>query len=93
MRNGVLSKVVHFTKAKHSLGKYWKDSNHLDEGVWVPDGPAVVGVEDGDVVGQHGDLQDAAQFVLSLLASDPVNAEPGQRIYSDVIKFCFRRFI
>ena len=67
-------------KAKYSLGKYWKDSNHLDEGVWVPDGPAVVGVEDGHVVGQNGDLQDTAKLVLGLLTGDPVNAEPVQKL-------------
>jgi len=50
---------------------------NLDEGVWVPDGPAVVGVEDRNVVGQHRDLQDTTQLVLCLLTSDPVDAEPA----------------
>ena len=50
----------------------------LDQGVGVTDGPAVVGGQHGDVVGADGDLEDAAQLVLGLLAGDPVHAEPAK---------------
>ena len=53
---------------------------HLDDGVRVPDGPAVSGVEVGHSVGSHLHLPHLAQLVLGLLAGDPVHGEPALHV-------------
>ena len=51
--------------------------SHLHEGVGVPDGTSVGGVEVGHVLGPGLDGLDAAQLVLGLLVGDAVGGEPA----------------
>ena len=56
---------------------------HLDDGVRVPDGPAVSGVEVGHSVGSNLHLPHLAQLVLRLRGADPVHGEPALHIVDD----------
>ena len=55
----------------------------LDDGVGVPDGPSISGVQVGDSVGASLDGSDLAQLVLGLLGGDPVNGEPSLHVVDD----------
>ena len=57
----------------------------LDQRVWVPDGAAIVGVQQGHVVGANADLEDTAQLVLGLLTGDTVDAEPVLKQLKSII--------
>ena len=59
------------------------DNVYLDDGVRVPDGPAVSGVEVGHSVGSNLHLPHLAQLVLRLLSGDPVHGEPPLHVVDD----------
>ena len=52
----------------------------LDQRVREADGPAVVGVQNGDVLWADADLGDAAQLVFGLLGGDAMHAEPALHV-------------
>lgn len=56
---------------------------HLDDGVGVPDGSAVTGVQIWDTIGASLGLPDLAQLVHGLLGGDSVNGESSLDIIDD----------
>jgi len=53
---------------------------YLGVRVWIPNGPAITGMQVGDSLGTSQDSSDTAQLVSSLRASDPVHSEPSLHI-------------
>jgi len=54
-----------------------------DCGVWVADGPTIVGVQEWDILGSSLDLTDTTQLVLSLGGGDTVDDEPALHVIDD----------
>jgi len=55
----------------------------LDDGIGVPDGSAIGGVQVWNSVGSGLGLSDLAQLVLGLLGSDSVNSESSLHVVDD----------